>query len=74
MKTSDQACVRNYNIGDMLAVIRLVHHPRFDPMWVEYHHPRLTRVYYNALQNMSMLGRKPFSVKELETMMFAWMQ
>ena len=67
----------DYGIGEKMAVIQLIHQKRFNVDWVEYHHPRLTRIFYNAVRSLNEPWKyKPsdFRNKELAEFMFSWMQ
>ena len=66
----------DYGLGEKIAVLQLVHHPRFKAEWIEYHHPRLTRVFYNAVRSLNEPVNKTgkYGTEELATIMFSWMQ
>jgi hypothetical protein len=68
---------KDHNIGEKIAVLQLIHVDRFNAEWVEYHHPRLTRVFYNAVKSLNAPERFPYKEhrnSELATIMFSWMQ
>lgn len=50
----------DYKVGEKIAILQLIHHDRFNPQWIEYHHPRLTRVYLEVVRKMKL----PDGVKE----------
>ena len=67
----------DHNIGEKIAVLQLIHHKRFSPEWIEFHHPRLTRMYLSAVHayNLKTAGYAPgMSVEDLERDIFSWMQ
>lgn len=74
---------RDYRIGEKVGTLQLIHHERFEPRWIEYHHPRLTRVYLAALRANCLevpynngLYRPvgDFDLEDLRHTMFDWIQ
>ena len=64
---------QDYNLGEKIAVLQLIHCKEFNVDWVEDHHPRLTRVYYNAVRSLNnSTPVNEFRNVELATIMFGW--
>jgi len=64
---------KDYNIAGNVAILQLIHEKRFEAPWIEYHHPRLTRVFYQAVKEVPGPRLKSFDIEELKTIMFSWM-